>query len=183
MIQNLLSTSGQSQAMQRSVELNRYVDNFNHQIKAQNGVSTSPLAGNPLEGVQQYGGRHFRLPMVHKRVRTRYIRGNCYTRSVFTFILLTFFFVSDIFIGCDCCRFYIKSHKKIVNIRWTHFAGFTIFFSLCLIVGYIQNRRCEFVWRFTKKRVHTAINSIQFYCSHKLYVLALLGIGVAPTDS
>lgn len=59
MIQNLLSTSGQSQAMQRSVELNRYVDNFNHQIKAQNGVSTSPLAGNPLEGVQQYGGPSF----------------------------------------------------------------------------------------------------------------------------
>lgn len=59
MIQNLLSSSGQSQAMQRSVELNRYVDNFNKQVKAQNGVSTSPLEASTLGNVQQYGGPTF----------------------------------------------------------------------------------------------------------------------------
>ena len=37
MIQNLLSSGGQAQAMQRYDTLNRYVDNFNKQIKAQKG--------------------------------------------------------------------------------------------------------------------------------------------------
>ena len=59
MIQNLLSTSGQTQAMQRSVELNRYVDNFNKQIKAQNSINTTQANMNPLEGVQQYNGPSF----------------------------------------------------------------------------------------------------------------------------
>jgi len=59
MIQNLLSTSGQSQAAQRYVELNRYVDNFNQQVKAQTPIAASPLQNSPLEGVQQYTGPSF----------------------------------------------------------------------------------------------------------------------------
>ena len=59
MIQNLLSTSGQSQAAQRYVELNRYVDNFNKQVKAQTPITESPLQATGLEGVQQYQGPSF----------------------------------------------------------------------------------------------------------------------------
>ena len=59
MIQNLLSTSGQSQAAQRYVELNRYVDNFNKQVNAQAPISESPLQASALQGVQQYNGPSF----------------------------------------------------------------------------------------------------------------------------
>ena len=58
MIQNLLSSGGQNQAVQRYVELNRYVDNFNRQIKADNNVN-NPLAPNLPEGVQEYKGPSF----------------------------------------------------------------------------------------------------------------------------
>ena len=59
MIQNLLSTSGQSQAAQRYVELNRYVDNFNKQVKAQSPVTDCPMPTAGLEGVQRYEGPSF----------------------------------------------------------------------------------------------------------------------------
>lgn len=58
MIQNLLSSGGQNQAVQRYVELNRYVDNFNRQIKTDNNVN-NPLAPNLPEGVQEYKGPSF----------------------------------------------------------------------------------------------------------------------------
>lgn len=59
MIQNLLSTSGQSQAANRAVELNRYVDNFNRQIRAQNSIQASPLGTVEPTGVQSYNGPSF----------------------------------------------------------------------------------------------------------------------------
>ena len=59
MIQNLLSTSGQTQATQRYVELNRYVDNFNKQVNGQNSVQANPMNAGVLDGVQQYQGPSF----------------------------------------------------------------------------------------------------------------------------
>lgn len=59
MIQNLLSSGGQTQAAQRYVELNRYVDNFNKQIKAENTAGIQPQALNALEGVKPYDGPSF----------------------------------------------------------------------------------------------------------------------------
>ena len=59
MIQNLLSTSGQSQAMNRAVQLNNYVDNFNKQIKAQNSIQASPLGEAELGNIPAYNGPSF----------------------------------------------------------------------------------------------------------------------------
>ncbi len=59
MIQNLLSSGGQTQAAQRYVELNRYVDNFNKQIKAENTGGIQQQAVNGLDGVKPYDGPSF----------------------------------------------------------------------------------------------------------------------------
>ena len=59
MIQNLLSSGGQAQAARRYVELNRYVDNFNKQIKAQNALDAGQTNINVSEGVQSYNGPTF----------------------------------------------------------------------------------------------------------------------------
>lgn len=59
MIQNLLSSGGQAQAAQRYVELNRYVDNFNKQIKAQNPADMMQQGINSMDGVQPYNGPSF----------------------------------------------------------------------------------------------------------------------------
>lgn len=61
MIQNLLSSGGQAQAAQRYVELNRYVDNFNKQIKAQNTseLQQNMQSTNNIDGVPSYNGPSF----------------------------------------------------------------------------------------------------------------------------
>ncbi len=59
MIQNLLSSGGQAQAAQRYVELNRYVDNFNKQIKAQNTTDMLSQSAGNIDGVKQYEGPSF----------------------------------------------------------------------------------------------------------------------------
>ena len=59
MIQNLLSSGGQAQAAKRYVELNRYVDNFNKQIKAQNALDAGQTNINVPKGVQSYNGPTF----------------------------------------------------------------------------------------------------------------------------